>query len=137
MERNTRQRTAILDAFREADRPLAPGELLALAGKRLPGLGQATVYRAIKSLLDERALVAVAVPGEPDRYEIAGKPHHHHFYCRACQRVYEMEGCPGPLNALAPKGFEVEAHEVLLYGRCAACSSTPARRAVRQALARS
>lgn len=128
MERNTRQRAAILEALQEANRPLTPQEILELAGRKLATLGQATVYRAIKSLLAEQALQAVSIPGEPDRYEVAGKPHHHHFYCRACSRVYEMEGCPGPLSGLAPRGFVVDAHEVLLYGRCAACAAPRARR---------
>ena len=128
MERNTRQRAAILEALQEANRPLTPQEILDLARRKLATLGQATVYRAIKSLLLDKALQAVSIPGEPDRYEVAGKPHHHHFYCRTCSRVYEMEGCPGPLNGLAPRGFEVDAHEVLLYGRCATCATPRPRR---------
>lgn len=122
MERHTRQRAAILQAIQEADRPLSPQEILDLAGRQLPRLGLATVYRAIRGLQDERLLTAVAVPGEPARYEAAGKPHHHHFYCNACTRVFEMNGCPGPLQRLAPAGFEVEGHEVLLYGRCETCA---------------
>lgn len=122
MERNTRQRAAILGAIRKADRPLSPQEIHAAARRQLPKLGLATVYRAIRGLQEDVLLAAVAVPGEPDRYETAGKPHHHHFYCNACARVFEMHGCPGPLNRLAPAGFEVDGHELLLYGRCETCA---------------
>ena len=121
MERKTRQREAILAALREADRPLGTKELLDLASKHAPGIGIATVYRALKTLTEEGLLAAVDIPGEPPRYEIAGKSHHHHFHCKSCDRVYEVPGCPGQLQSLAPAGFRVEGHEVLLYGSCSAC----------------
>lgn len=128
MQRNTRQRAAILQAIRKAARPLGPQEILELAGRNLPRLGLATVYRTVHSLLNERLLTRVPVPGEPDRYEAAGKPHHHHFYCNACARVFDMHGCPGSLQRLAPAGFEVLRHEVLLYGQCRQCAAKGRRR---------
>jgi Fur family ferric uptake transcriptional regulator len=82
----------------------------------------ATVYRSVKSLVESGEVVAVELPGEPARYEAAGKHHHHHFHCRTCKKVYEVEGCPGELDALVPKGFELESHELVLYGRCLACN---------------
>jgi Fur family ferric uptake transcriptional regulator len=121
MERNTRQRQAIREALHKAGRPLSPSEILALARPRAKGLGMATVYRSVKSLVESGEVVAVELPGEPARYEAAGKHHHHHFHCRTCRKVYEVEGCPGELDALVPKGFELESHELVLYGRCVAC----------------
>lgn len=123
MQRKTRQRETIVEVIGRADRPLSPQEILRLASKRLPGLGLATVYRAIKDLAADGQLTTVEIPGEPPRYEIAGKEHHHHFHCRKCDRVFEMNGCPGPLRALAPKGFKVEGHEILLHGLCDRCRS--------------
>lgn len=121
MERRTKQRDAIVAALREADRPLSPQEMLSLAAPRAPGIGIATIYRAIKSMVSEKLLVPVDIPGEPPRHELAGKSHHHHFHCRKCDRVFEMKGCPGPLKKLAPAGFFVQGHELLLYGLCSAC----------------
>ncbi|HWG84001.1 MAG TPA: transcriptional repressor [Deinococcales bacterium] len=123
MERDTRQRRAIRQALEGAGRPLAPGEVLAEARAAEPGLSLATVYRNLRALASDGFIVPVALPGEPDRFEVAGKGHHHHFHCRACDRVFEVEGCGGAMAA--PPGFSLEGHEVLLYGLCAACS--PAR----------
>lgn len=121
MERATRQRAAIAEALKRANRPVSPRELLEEARTAVPTLGPATVYRTLRAMVEEGAAVAVELPGEPPRYELAHLGHHHHFRCRACDRVFEVEGCPGDLAALAPAGFRVEAHEVVLFGRCAAC----------------
>lgn len=121
LERQTRQRSAIHSAFAAADRPLLPAEVLDLTQAEVPSLGIATVYRTIKAMLEEGLLTAVQLPGENDRYELAGKHHHHHFKCRQCGRVFETEGCSASLQALAPVGFEVDGHELTLYGRCTDC----------------
>lgn len=86
-KRNTNQRKAIRDVFTATDRPLSTQEVLDAAQTHKPGLGIATVYRTIKLLLNEGWLSTVRLPGESPRYEIAGKPHHHHFYCNACGRL--------------------------------------------------
>jgi Fur family ferric uptake transcriptional regulator len=122
MERNTRQRAAIRDAIAQAHRPLLPHEVLGAAQQAVPGLGIATVYRNLKALVDEGELRPVHLPGENPRFELVGHQHHHHFQCRACQRVFDVHGCPGDLSAMAPKGFTVEDHDLTLYGRCSECA---------------
>jgi Fur family ferric uptake transcriptional regulator len=126
MAQNTRQRAAIRAAVEAAGRPLSPAEVLTLARRSVPGLGVATVYRTIKALLDEGAVVAVELPGAPPRYEPAGRTHHHHFRCRACDRLYEVPGCAPGIAALTPAGFELDGHELVLYGRCDRCLPAPA-----------
>jgi Fur family ferric uptake transcriptional regulator len=122
-KRDTQQRRAIRSAIDESGRPLSPREVLAAAQRHHPSLGIATVYRTLKSWLEEGSLTQVDLPGEPPRYEAPGKQHHHHFHCRACDRVYELEGCPDGLKSLTPLGFSLESHEVVLYGRCASCAA--------------
>lgn len=127
MARDTSQRRAIVSALQAAGRPLSPKEILEGAQTQVPRLGMATVYRAIKDLIDDGELVAVDLPGEAPRYEAAGKPHHHHFQCRRCSGVYEIHGCPGHLDAMVPEGFTLEKHEVILYGVCATCKAASRR----------
>jgi Fur family ferric uptake transcriptional regulator len=120
-ERSTTQRAAIRRVFEENERPLTPQEVFEAAKRDVPRLGVATVYRAVRRLLEAGWLIPVDIPGEPPRYELAGKTHHHHFYCRTCRRVYEVDGCPVQFPTLAPKGFFLEGHELVLYGHCARC----------------
>ena len=110
-------------AIEDANRPLSPQEVLDAARGHHPKLGIATVYRTLKALVADEALAQVELPGEPPRYEATGKRHHHHFHCRACDRVYELEGCPEGLRGLTPAGFALESHEVVLSGRCAECAA--------------
>lgn len=122
MVRTTRQREAIRSAFERADRPLSPGEALTLAAAQVPAMGISTVYRTIAALVDEGWLKTVSLPGQPDRYETAGRHHHHHFHCTICGGVFEVESCPGDFSSMAPKGFKVLDHEVILSGWCRACA---------------
>lgn len=122
MKRQTRQRTAIRAAFDGARRPLSPQEVLRLARPAVKRLGIATVYRTLHALVEEGLLIPIALPGQPPRYETAGKDHHHHFHCRTCDGIYEVNACPGNLSRLAPEGFSVDSHDILLHGTCAACA---------------
>lgn len=122
MERNTRQRNAIQEAFRQADRPLSTEEVLVAARSAVPRIGVATVYRTIRALEAEGWLGRVELPGAPDRYELTGKAHHHHFHCDRCDRVFDLAGCPGSLADLLPRSFRLERHELVLYGQCAECA---------------
>ena len=122
-ERQTRQRAAIRRALEAEALALAPAELLAAARREVPGLGVATVYRTLKALVEEGLAVTVDLPGEPARYERTPPGHDHHFRCRACARVYEVPGCARGIAALVPAGFELDGHELVLYGRCGACAA--------------
>ena len=121
--RRTRQKDALRAAFEQAGRPLSPEEALAASQQHVDGISVATIYRNINALVAERWLCAVEVPGEPARYEMAGKGHHHHFHCRRCGRIYDLPGCGLPVGTpVVPEGFELSGHELFLYGSCGGCT---------------
>jgi len=124
MKRKTNQRAAIQEVFRDNDRPLSVEEVLRAGRKSVETLNQATVYRNLKTLTEEGWLKKINTPELGVLYEVAGKKHHHHFQCRSCDRVYEVEGCAfndrRPLSGLPP-GFVTESHEIFLFGICASC----------------
>jgi Fur family ferric uptake transcriptional regulator len=122
MERDTRQRRAIRRVLETSGRPLSPQEVLAATHRAVPGLGIATVYRYLKALVAVGRVVAVELPREAARYEPAGKDHPHHFRCRRCDRLFEVAGCRPAAAGRPPRGFVVDSHEVVWYGRCAACA---------------
>lgn len=122
-QRQTQQREAIVDVIREANGPLTVPEILERAQKSVPGLGVATVYRTVKLLLAAEQIRSVILPSGETRYESAGLGHHHHFHCRSCDEVFDLDVCP----VVVPKGdyeggYIVEDHELTLYGTCPACT---------------
>ena len=122
MQRDTRQRRAIRRVFMNAGRPLTCDEVLRYGQQIVPSLGVATVYRNVKMLAGEGWLSEVELPGGGLRYELADRPHHHHFLCNSCDQAFDVYRCPDEVEALAPDGFEVDSHELILFGRCAACT---------------
>lgn len=121
--RHTRQRAAIAAAIARAPGPLAVQQLLTEAQRELPNLGVATVYRTLRLLQDQGEVREVVIDGEA-RYESAHLGHHHHFSCRGCGRVFDLDHCPLQLRRDDPAlcGFQVESHELTLYGLCPACA---------------
>ncbi|RME71796.1 MAG: transcriptional repressor [Verrucomicrobia bacterium] len=121
--RTTRQLEVIRTVIQAADRPLTVAELHAEAARELPGLGIATVYRAVRDMARDRMIVAVNYPGQPTRYEAALARHHAHFICHHCKRVFDVEGPEEvPLPRRRPKGFKFTGNEVVYYGSCADCA---------------
>ena len=127
--RNTNQRRAIRMVFEATDRPLSTQEVLDAAQKSKPGMGIATVYRTLKLLLDSGWLDQVRLPEQPPRYERAGQPHHHHFYCNSCGRAFVVPGCAELLERLVPPQFSLDGHDLVLNGRCRDCVAKGARAA--------
>jgi Fur family ferric uptake transcriptional regulator len=123
MKRNTLQRDAIRQVLVQADRPISTGEVFDMAKRQIPGLGIATVYRALKSLQEERLIEEVGLPGQSSRWEMVGKVHHHHFLCDTCNRMFEVYGCPEDIGRLLPKGYTLEQHDILLQGQCVDCTT--------------
>ncbi|MBQ7567345.1 transcriptional repressor [bacterium] len=124
VRRKTAQRDVVLHVLTIAGRPLSPQEIFDIAKDQVPSLGIATVYRNIKTLTENGTLKPVELPGTVQRYELAGKHHHHHFHCNTCGKVYEIEGCSMQHDdhPNVPEDFEVDDHVVVLYGRCADCT---------------
>ena len=122
--RETRQRGAIRQVFCKIHRPLSAGEVLEHAQSYVPSLNQATVYRTLKMLSDDGWLTQVPHVDAGVLYERSGKDHHHHFYCRDCNRLFELAGCALPDGGQAPPGFVIEGHELFVNGLCQECAES-------------
>jgi Fur family transcriptional regulator, ferric uptake regulator len=131
MERQTRQKQAVMQAIVQTGRSLNAAEIWSLAQKQVPSLNLSTVYRQIKALHDEAQIVRVDLAGQPPRFEApchvpaarGHQHHHHHFHCTGCEKVFPIHGCPGGIDRLAPTGFQVQSHDLTLHGRCASCAA--------------
>lgn len=121
----TRQRDEIARVIGEAGGPLTVNEILDRAQREVPGLGLVTVYRTLKLLKEAGQVRTVILPTGETRYESAGRGHHHHFHCRACDEVFDLSGCPVQIPAdreISP-GFRVDSHDLTFYGTCPECTA--------------
>ena len=96
--------------------------------RRRPGVGRASVYRALEQLeqlgLIQRLEVARG-SSSYERIEPSGE-HHHHAICRNCGRVvpFEDSGLELAINRVASQvRFNLSEHEVVLRGLCERCVS--------------
>lgn len=121
MPYTTQQKLTLTGVIMNAERPLTPAEICKAGKKTIPSLGIATVYRVLKLLVDEGRVRLVGIPGTSPHYESTARQHHHFFFCQKCRRLYNLAGCVRGIGELAPKGFSVEGHEIVLSGRCADC----------------
>ena len=119
MPRRSRYQPDADAALAEAAGPLSAAELRRVLADT--GVGIATVYRLLNEGTEAGRYAKVETPGGPRRYEPADRPHHHHFECLACHRVYDVAGCPGGIDRLVPENYLLQSHEILLRGRCADC----------------
>jgi Fur family ferric uptake transcriptional regulator len=120
--RSGRGRRQVVDLLGRQDCALTGLEI----DRRLPGVGRATVYRALEQLESLGLIQRVDLGGESAGYEPVdpGGHHHHHIVCEHCGRViaFEDEGLEQAIVALAKRpDFKVSSHEVTLRGECRNC----------------
>lgn len=86
-----------------------------------PGIGLATVYRAITAMEAAGSVEQVGSRDGATLYARCGSTrHHHHLLCTGCGAVADVE-CPVHVDVHTAEGFAVTGHSLVIYGLCAAC----------------
>ena len=116
------QRAVIARAADGMTRAFSIEDLIAEVRHDLPGIGAATVYRAVSAMEAARFVEALGTrEGSAIYARCRSGGHHHHLVCTGCGAVADAE-CPMALASYpAPDGFQVTGHDLVLYGRCAKC----------------
>lgn len=121
--RKTNQREFIIHVLESSKGPLTPQEILEKSQHESQNIGIATIYRTLKLLTETKQIIMVSLPDGQTRYEMAHLDHHHHFKCRVCEQIFDLEHCPIQIgrNLQLPEGFVLEGHEITLFGVCKIC----------------
>jgi len=123
-QRVTSQRLIILEALRDADRHVSAEQVLDAVSTRLPGLSLPTVYATLE-LFEEMGIVRRVSAGRGAVLFDPRRESHHHLVCRECGRVEDLDVAPrldAVTSAAQRAGFEADATEVVVRGRCRACA---------------
>jgi len=125
MRRLTVQRQAILDLINTSNRHWDAEEISRELGDRGESVGIATVYRGLAAL-EDAGLIASIQLADKKHYERADKSHHDHMVCIECGAIEEFT--QNRIEALQEaaareKDFAVTGHQLVIFGRCAHCTS--------------
>ncbi len=123
-ERVTVARRAVLETLADHAH-LDADEVAERVAAARPGIHRATIYRTLRSLVEQGVLSHTHVPDGATIYHLR-QARHAHLQCAGCGRFADV-----PLEWLAPLaqridaelGFELDADHAALLGRCADCRS--------------
>jgi Fur family transcriptional regulator, ferric uptake regulator len=123
-----RARTAVIEALGGERCCLTAQEIHDRVRARRPGVGIASVYRALEALAGLGLVHRLDLRSDGAHYEpaAASGDHHHHLVCGDCGRVEpfaddRLEQAIG--NASAQASFRIDGHDVVLRGLCETCST--------------
>ena len=122
--RRSPQRESIARAAHSIAGAFSVDALVTRVRESEPGIGAATVYRAVASMVEHGYLESV---GEREGHTLylhcGADEHHHHLVCTGCGSFTPVP-CPLDDHAIhhaAERGFVITHHEVSVYGLCASC----------------
>jgi Fe2+ or Zn2+ uptake regulation protein len=119
---------AVIDLFLACHAVLDPFEVRARLQKRFKNVGLPTVYRILEGLARCGILLTAANADRQLRYYICRgleSGHHHHFLCRHCGKVEEVNLClMEEVTHYVKRHLKarVEDHFLQIEGLCAKCS---------------
>jgi Fe2+ or Zn2+ uptake regulation protein len=117
-----RHAVAELIAAREGHFTAADIEADARASR--PGIGRATVFRALEVLLELGVVERIDLPTGEHAYVTCEPSHHHHVVCSACGRATDIDdaGLRAVVEQIERRtGYAIDRHRLELFGRCPAC----------------
>ncbi|MEU7058114.1 Fur family transcriptional regulator [Streptomyces sp. NPDC046197] len=107
----------------------SPGHLDAEAlrerAQRITGrLSLQATYNVLRALTDAGLVRCTQIPGHPARYEIERHDNHHHFVCRRCAAVRDVECMIGAAPCMEPglpEEYDTQEAAVTFWGLCPGC----------------
>lgn len=121
----SKPRMIVADVFFRSSSHLTLDELLEKSRKKLKTIGYATVYRAMKLLVESGLAMEHQFGGGQTRFEnVMENEHHDHLICVKCGTIIEFhdEKIEEQQDKAAKKyGFKVLDHRLELYGHCKKC----------------
>lgn len=125
--RVTAPRLAVLTAVHE--HPHAETDtILSRVRASLGAVSTQAVYDALRALTTAGLLRRIQPMGTVARYETRVGDNHHHLVCRSCGVIVDVECAVGETPCLDPSdahGFVVDEAEVIYWGRCSDCTTSP------------
>lgn len=121
-------RLKILDVFRKAEtRHHSAEDVYRILITEEVDIGLATVYRVLTQFEQAGILVRSQFDGGKAVFELNDGDHHDHLICTNCGRVdefYDPEIEKRQYRIAEENGFQLESHNMMLYGICPKCQES-------------
>ncbi|MGM9803641.1 MAG: Fur family transcriptional regulator [Muribaculaceae bacterium] len=115
------QRIAVMKYLMEHKTHPTVDEIYLALVKDMPTLSKTTVYNTLQLLVSNQAALELTIDPKQAHYD-STVAMHSHFYCKKCNRIYDVELSSEIIDALQPKmGFLVEGTQVYYTGVCDKC----------------
>ena len=115
------QRLAIVGVVDGGMGAFSAGDLIAEVRRAAPGVGPATVYRALAAMEESGFIEKVGTRDGAALYaRCRHEGHHHHVVCTSCGAVADAT-CPIDVGAMSVGDFAISGHSLVLYGLCGGC----------------
>lgn len=114
------QRLAVLRYVANAHRHPSADEIYATLSGEFPTLSRTTIYNALHTLVGAGLVLELDLESGTMHYDLAPQPHHGHFMCLKCGRIYDTAMPADVLQAISPD-FEVATVSVVFKGLCPEC----------------
>ena len=124
--RLTEPRRAVAEMIAGRQGHFTAADLIDEARGRHPGLGRATVFRALELFASLNLVERVDLPAGEHAYVACERTHHHHAICTGCGRALDVDdqGLADVLAAIGRRsGFRVTTHRLEIFGLCASCQA--------------
>jgi Fe2+ or Zn2+ uptake regulation protein len=125
--RMTPQRRAVLEAVASCGGHPTAAQIYTRVRVTQPGIAYATVYNALRALVEHRAVLQLKFGDTASRYD--PRPERHdHALCLGCQSLVDVAPSRPSRRALrsaAAKGFQLNGQHTQFFGLCADCATRP------------
>jgi Fur family peroxide stress response transcriptional regulator len=119
--RYSKQRELITDIIKgRKDHPTAD-MIYASAREIEPNISLGTVYRNLKLLADEGAIITLETEDKRLHYD-GDTSRHSHFICNGCGRIVDLFRPSKTPEELKEKGLTVTGEKCVYYGLCNCCN---------------
>lgn len=120
MVRKTKQKNLVSEALHHLHHPTAE-EIYTYIKGIYPSISIGTVYRILGSFEQKNEILHIKIANKPDHYDFRTHPHYH-FYCKTCEKVYDINIPNIPKFDQEIDGHLIEEHLILFNGICANCN---------------
>lgn len=123
--RNTKQKEVVLDILKNNRIHPTIQEIYELARKNYPNIGQATIYRNVKKLVEEGKILKLPNSNNESYHYDINTENHEHLLCKSCGKIIDIhEDDYDNIIRKREKNnlIKIERITILLEGLCGECN---------------